>query len=85
MPVVKGTKLITNHDEKLLKKLGANIKKIRERKGLSVYDVTGDDMEIKSRQHWQKIENGQKNINFSTLMKISRTLNITADKLLKNI
>ena len=85
MAIKKGTKLISAKDEKLLKKLGTNIKKTRENKGLTVYDVTGDDMEIKSRQHWQKIENGQKNINFSTLMKIARTLEVNADKLLKGI
>ena len=85
MAIKTGTKLISKADEKLLKKLGVNIRKARESKGLTVYDVTGEDMEIKSRQHWQKIENGQKNINFSTLMKIARTLELGADKLLRNI
>ena len=85
MAIKKGTKLLSANDKKLLKKFGDNIRKARENAGLTVYDVTGDDMEIKSRQHWQKIENGQKNINFSTLMKIARTLEVGAEKLLKGI
>jgi hypothetical protein len=52
---------------------------------MSVYDVTGEDMAIKSRQHWQSIENGVKNINLVTIFKIAQTLDVKAEDLIKGI
>ena len=76
-------KTMSKKEEKLLKSLGSTIQKIRNSKELSVYDITGSDLPIKSRQHWQKIENGQKNINITTLFKIASTLKVKPEELLK--
>ena len=67
---------LTPMDKKNLKKFGDRIRQIREKKQLSVYDITGEDMPVKFRQHWQLIENGQKNINLTTLYKIAKTLGV---------
>ena len=67
---------ISKDDVKNILVVGQRIKEIREHMNLSVYDITGDDMPIKSRQHWQRIENGQKNINLTTIFKIAKTLDV---------
>ena len=72
-------------DKKILKSLGSRIRNIRDKKDQSVYDVTGEDMPIKSRQHWQSIENGQKNVNITTIFKIAKTLDIDPEDLIKNL
>lgn len=82
MSLKKGAKLLTPADKKALKKLGEQINEIRTKKKLTIYDVTGDDMPIKSRQHWQKIEAGQLSLTFVTFLKIADTLKIDAQDLL---
>jgi transcriptional regulator with XRE-family HTH domain len=72
-------------DKKILKAVGSKIRLIREKKNQSVYDITGDDLLIKSRQHWQSIENGQKNINVTTIFKIAKTLGVKAEDLIKDL
>ncbi len=72
-------------DKKILKAVGSKIRQIREKKNQSVYDITGDDLLIKSRQHWQSIENGQKNINVTTIFKIAKTLGVKAEDLIKDL
>lgn len=74
--------LLTKDDKSLLKEFGDNLRKVREGKNLTVYDVTGEDMPIKSRQHWQRIENGQKNISLTTIYKLAEALKINAKELL---
>lgn len=81
----KGSSLLSPNDEKILKVLGARIKEIREKKKLTVYDVTGEDLPIKSRQHWQKIEAGQKSLTFVTFFKIAQSLDIQPNELLKGL
>jgi transcriptional regulator with XRE-family HTH domain len=73
---------LSNSDKKILKALGSRIKQIRQKKNQSVYDVTGEDLSIKSRQHWQSIENGQKNINVTTVFKIAKTLGVKPEDLI---
>ncbi len=72
----KEKRLVLSGDKKILKKFGDRVREIREKKRLSVYDVTGEDLGIKSRQHWQRIENGQKNINLTTIIKVARILEV---------
>lgn len=72
-------------DRRLLKLLGNRIREIRQKKDLSVYDITGEDMPVRSRQHWQAIENGQKNVNIITIFKVARTLEVRVDELIKDI
>lgn len=82
MALKKGAKLVTAADKKDLKRLGERINEIRTKKKLTVYEVTGDDMPIKSRQHWQKIEAGQLSLTFVTFLKIAETLKIDPQDLL---
>lgn len=76
MGLKKGTTLVSTQDKKLLKALGTRIREIRDKKKLSVYDVTGEDLPIKSRQHWQRIEAGQLSLTFITLSKIAQSLDV---------
>ena len=76
---------LTKADMRLLKSFGERVRQLREQKKLSVYDVTGKDLAIKSRQHWQKIENGQKNINLTTVRKIAETLKVDIKELLSEM
>ncbi len=76
---------LSKADKQILTTLGDRIRRIREKKKMSVYDVTGEDMAIKSRQHWQSIENGVKNINLVTIFKIAQTLDVKAEDLIKGI
>lgn len=85
MGLTKGTTLISAKDRKLLKELGNRIREIRNKKKLSVYDVTGEDLSIKSRQHWQKIEAGQLSLTFITLSKIAESLDVPISDLVKNL
>ena len=81
----QGKGALSKKEKSLLKQFGAKVKEVREKKKLSVYDVTGEDLPIKSRQHWQRIENGQKNINFTTIFKVARLLGVGPDDLLKDM
>lgn len=85
MGLKKGATLISAQDRKLLKALGDRIREIRNKKKLSVYDVTGEDLPIKSRQHWQKIEAGQLSLTFITLNKIAQALDVSPSELLKGL
>lgn len=85
MGLKKGTTLISAQDRKLLKALGNRIREIRNKKNFSVYDVTGEDLPIKSRQHWQKIEMGQLSLTFITLNKIAQSLDVPLNELVKNL
>lgn len=66
-------------------RFGARVREIRTKKFESVYQVTGEDMPIKSRQHWQSIENGKKNLSLTTIFGIARTLDIELHELFKNL
>ncbi len=85
MGLKKGTTLVSAQDKKLLKALGTRIREIRNKKKLSVYDVTGEDLPIKSRQHWQKIEAGQLSLTFITLNKIAQSLDVPLSDIVKNL
>ena len=85
MGLKKGTTLVSAQDKKLLKALGTRIREIRNKKKLSVYDVTGEDLPIKSRQHWQKIEAGQLSLTFITLSKIAQSLDVPLSDIVKNL
>lgn len=85
MGLKKGTSLISSQDRKLLKALGNRIREQRNKQKLTVYDVTGEDLPIKSRQHWQKIEAGQLSLTFITLYKIAQSLEVSVHDLLKGL
>ena len=39
-------------DRKLLKQFGLLVRHEREKKRLTLYNVSGEDLDIKSEQHW---------------------------------
>ncbi len=72
--------LIRDSDKKYLKILGANIKRLRESKDLSLrqlsYACNIDNSKI------AKIEKGQVNITFTTLLQLATALEIHPSELL---
>lgn len=76
---------LTPAEKALLRAVGTRIRQIREQRGFSVYDLTGDDMPVKDRQHWQRIEGGKKNINLTTVFRVAKALGVEADELLREI
>lgn len=77
------TGTLSPSDRKVLAAFGAKVREIREKKKQSVYDVTGDDMPIKDRQHWQRIENGKKNIQLTTIIRLAKSLDVPPEELFK--
>lgn len=65
------------------KKLGNNIRKIREGKGLMQVDLC-KKLEV-DRAYMSNIENGKKNPTLLTVEKIAKALNVPASELLENI
>ncbi|MBU1130737.1 helix-turn-helix domain-containing protein [Patescibacteria group bacterium] len=66
---------------KISKKLGKNIKRIREEKGMSQGDICR--ALSMDRGYISRVENGLKNPTLSNLEKIAKALNILPDELLK--
>lgn len=65
----------------IMKRLGANIKKIRTQKGMSQGDICRAlDMD---RGYMSAIENGKKNITIRQLERLAQALGVSVDKLLK--
>lgn len=73
--------MIRQSDKGNLKKLGANLKKLREAKNLSLrelsYECDIDNSKI------SKIEKGQINITFTTILQLARALEVHPSELLK--
>jgi transcriptional regulator with XRE-family HTH domain len=73
--------MIRQSDKGNLKKLGANIKRLREMKNLSLrqlsYACDIDNSKI------SKIEKGQINITFTTILQLAKALEISPSELLK--
>ena len=73
--------MIRQSDKSNLKKLGANIKRLREAKNLSLrelsYECDIDNSKI------SKIEKGQVNITFTTILQLANALAVHPSELLK--
>jgi transcriptional regulator with XRE-family HTH domain len=69
-----------NRDEKLLKKLGDTIKKMRLAKGFTTREFA-NIADIAYSQVW-KIERGHVDPSLTTLLAIARTLEVKVDKLI---
>jgi transcriptional regulator with XRE-family HTH domain len=73
--------MIRQSDKTNLKKLGANIKRLREAKGLSFRELSYacdiDNSKI------SKIEKGQVNITFTTILQLAKALEVQPNELLK--
>lgn len=75
-------KMTTQKKKNNLKKLGANIKKLREKEGLSFREfanICGID-----HSKISKIEKGQKNISFLTILRFAEALGVHPMQLLEN-
>lgn len=76
----RGSKIITNMSQ-ISKKLGQNIKRIREGRGMSQGDISRKlDMD---RGYISSVENGRKNPTIETLDKIAGALGISVHDLIK--
>jgi transcriptional regulator with XRE-family HTH domain len=68
-------------DNEILKEFGSNLKKIRQRKGLSLralsYECSIDFSDI------GKIERGETNITLLTIMQLAKALNVPAEELFR--
>ena len=73
--------MIRQSDKANLKKLGANIKRLRETKNLSLrelsYECDIDNSKI------SKIEKGQINITFTTILQLAKALEVNPSELLQ--
>jgi transcriptional regulator with XRE-family HTH domain len=73
--------MIRQSDKGNLKKLGANIKRLREIKNLSLRELSYacdiDNSKI------SKIEKGQINITFTTILQLAKALEISPSELLR--
>lgn len=67
--------------DEIFKKLGQNLKRIREEKGMTQGDICRA-LDI-DRGFISSIENGKRNPTLSTIKKIADVLGITVDELLK--
>lgn len=63
------------------KQLGANLKRIRTKKGISQGDIARE-LDV-SRGYISTIENGKTNPTLSTIARIAKALGVTNDELLK--
>jgi transcriptional regulator with XRE-family HTH domain len=74
-------RMINQKEKNNLKKLGGNIRLLREKKGLSFREfsaVCGID-----HSKLSKIEKGNKNITFTTILKIAEALEVHPTELLQ--
>ncbi|HXI01192.1 MAG TPA: helix-turn-helix transcriptional regulator [Sphingobacteriaceae bacterium] len=73
--------MIKNSDKEALKKFGQNLRKLRDAQKLSLRDVSIscniDNSKI------SKIEQGQINITFTTLLELAKGLNVEPSELMK--
>lgn len=67
--------------KKLNKVIGKNIKKIREKRGLTLYDME-DEMEL-SYESITRIEYGTRGTNIKNLIKFADILSVNLDDLIK--
>lgn len=73
--------MIRHSDKRNLIRLGANIKKLREAKGLSFRELSyACDID---HSKVSKIEKGQVNITFTTILQLAKALEVHPSKLLE--
>ncbi|MCB0368135.1 MAG: helix-turn-helix transcriptional regulator [Bdellovibrionales bacterium] len=81
--IAKGTVLVSPEERRKLVKLGKRIKEHRVERGWTLHQT--EDNGFSNWTHWQYIESGKKNITFTTLVRIAKTLKIPLSELLKDI
>lgn len=70
-------------DQKLLKDFGDVVKGLRKQNDWTLEDTEANG--YPSWQHWQAIENGLKNLSFTTIINICRTLDIQPSELFADL
>ncbi|MBI2522734.1 MAG: helix-turn-helix transcriptional regulator [Bdellovibrio sp.] len=65
-------KRLSAEERKFLKEFGRLIRTEREEQGLTLYGI--EDRGYPSWQHWQKLENGLRDLQLTTLVKLSKVL-----------
>jgi len=81
--IKKGTVLVSPRERRYLEKLGKRIKVERLKREWTLHQT--EEHGFTSWSHWQYIENGKKNINFTTLLRVSKTLKISLSDLLEGL
>jgi len=76
------TLMSNNRDDKFLKKIGANVKSLREAKGLTTRGFA-DLADISYSQVW-RIETGKHDPSIGTLLAIAQALDVSLNELLPN-
>ena len=66
----------------LFKKLGAEVRKARLAKGMTLEDMQGYGF---SAQHFQKIETGKKAVNFYTVYRMAQALKVRLSSLVRSV
>ena len=74
---------LTIEEDKLLKSLGDNLKKIRELKNLTQETLAYEAGF--SRSYYTEVENGKRNISLINIKKLANVLGISLSEILKNI
>lgn len=74
---------ITDLEWKSIKKFGQNVKTERLRQNLTLESV--EELGYKSWKHWQDIESGNRNISFTTVIRIAKCLKIEPGSLLEGV
>ena len=76
-------KKLTAVEKKELKRLGQIIRLEREKQGLTLYGI--EERGYSVYQHWQKVEAGERNITYVTLLNICKVLGLQPSELLRDI
>jgi transcriptional regulator with XRE-family HTH domain len=67
-----------NSEEKLLKEIGARLKKLRVKKGYNSYESFAIDFDLSRMQYW-RMENGKTNLTIRSLLKLLDIHNINIE------
>ena len=84
---VKGIKtgaLVTAAERRKLRQFGLIIRAHRNERNWTLEDVEAKGYKG-SWQHWREVENGLKNINLTTLLRIAKVLNMNPAELLVDL
>lgn len=76
-------KNLKKKEQQLLKEFGLIVRNKRQEKGWTLEDTEANG--YSSWQHWQAIESGLKNISFTTVINICRTLKIQPHQLFSEL
>jgi phage major head subunit gpT-like protein len=82
-PITKPKIDLSAAERKKLKKFGQIVRREREKQGLTLYGV--EDRGYPFYQHWQMVEKGEKNLTFTTLIKICEVLRKTPAEILADL